>query len=1322
MRWIKYILYFFGGLVVLCLVLVAIVLVTFDNDDYRRLVVNSVRFFTGHSVTIEGPFALKLSAEPSLSAEAIRFDPGVDGSPPPVTTIGKLHIQIALTPLLRGVLLIRKLLTEDVVMSVTIEEKGESEDGWVSTGQVTPDIEIPIMESVHLRNIHLDVIDAAADRTVEIRLRKFNIDDIRDTGPFFVNGEGSVSGNDFKIDGRLGALSAMLRGAEPFPVSLNLTSSGFELSASGTVEDFLDGEGLKLHVSAEANELSNLFKLLQMEVPPLGRLQLEAEITQDIDAPRVSYLDVKLSGDSRVEIAANGAIANAITGEGADIQFSGSCENPDILKLLLTEDLPALNRIRMAGKLHEAQGEFTVDSLIVDALADQGLAIAADGRIGLGDNFSQPAIDALDANIKLSAPTSALLKPYVTDSLPEIGPISVQVRLTGSLTQLSLEDIAVEAGGSGPLHLSSQGRIGRLPGAADRAVSEMDLTASLQAGNTRLLASGFGVEVPELGAVSLQTRIRGSSERFELTEIDARTVQAEGLKIGLTGKIAFEQHPNSGLLGNMDLQVRLDAPTMGAAFVPLGVTDIPQLKPFQASARVKGTTEVLSLNEIALGIGQSRSLRMEVKGDIGRIPLSDDRPVSEVTLSALLQAEKTSALSKLLGVSIPDLGPLKATGRINDRKGIIGVRDVNILVGKEKSATLKATGAIASVLKDNVVAVDGMDLKVAARDLDLKSFSALLGQPLSDVGLLNGSFQLAGSPAQLAVKKGKLTTKSPRGLTMTATGGVDHIRLEGARPLKGVKVSFMAEAPDLRALPGLEDFDFPDLGSLKLTANVNDRSGNLDVEAFDLRSGSGKEAFFQMQGKILQIANPKKTALQANIETASQPWVKKYIQQPQVDNLPLAGTIRVRSTAAGVLIDEVRFGTADGKRLVLKAQGKLTNLSASPEADLQLVATVPDPAVVESMVGISLPSLKSLAIKGRLNGNAQKASYEGEFQIGETTISSKVSGAFAAGRPRIDGKFAAKIVNLEDMGIYPQAPTDRPVQTPEPESPERSRLFNDTPLSFEALKTLDLYVDLDVDKAIGRNVTIEKLDLNIEVKNGRLRIYPVNMVYTAGFTSCEFIIDASGSIPEFILQVTGEDINVDDILAYAHEPIIISGSLNLVVDLFSSGSSPREIASNLKGDIGMALENGRIRRIIDFLSVDAFDALLTTARRSRHTDLNCLINQIQFEDGVGDIVVLYMDSPRIRARGAGTVNLAAESIDMVLNPEVKRRLFRRGSPVRINGPLTGPSVRMIPGSEAALLYGDIFMPFITIPKRILGSLWYLIRNDRPDSPCVFKKR
>ena len=113
------------------------------------------------------------------------------------------------------------------------------------------------------------------------------------------------------------------------------------------------------------------------------------------------------------------------------------------------------------------------------------------------------------------------------------------------------------------------------------------------------------------------------------------------------------------------------------------------------------------------------------------------------------------------------------------------------------------------------------------------------------------------------------------------------------------------------------------------------------------------------------------------------------------------------------------------------------------------------------MVGVSLPPLNALAINGRLNGNAQKVVFEGQTRIGETTFTSKVSGALAGQRPRIEGSFAAKIVNLEDMGIYPEAPVDDAGQTADPEILQRmGRLFDDTPLSFEALKALDLYFDL----------------------------------------------------------------------------------------------------------------------------------------------------------------------------------------------------------------------------------------------------------------------
>lgn len=50
-----------------------------------------------------------------------------------------------------------------------------------------------------------------------------------------------------------------------------------------------------------------------------------------------------------------------------------------------------------------------------------------------------------------------------------------------------------------------------------------------------------------------------------------------------------------------------------------------------------------------------------------------------------------------------------------------------------------------------------------------------------------------------------------------------------------------------------------------------------------------------------------------------------------------------------------------------------------------------------------------------------------------------------------------------------------------------------------------------------------------------------------------------------------------------------------------------------------------------------------------------------------------MDSPKIRARGAGTINLADETLDVVINPQRKRAFFNRRSAVRINGSLRNPS-------------------------------------------------
>ena len=228
MRWIKIILIVMGGLVSVGLVLIVIALLTFGHEDYRRIVTRAATRLTGYAITVDGPFSLNLSSEPSLSAEMIKIASEPDKSPPPVTKIGKLRIQVALWPLLTGTLVVKELLVDDVKMAVTIGE-GSDPGGHRGDGRRTPEeIDIPILENVRLYNLHLDVIDAAADRRVEVRLQQFHIGDDRENGPLFVKGKGTISGTDFDLDGRLGAVATIFSKADPCPAPVVYTAHMFK--------------------------------------------------------------------------------------------------------------------------------------------------------------------------------------------------------------------------------------------------------------------------------------------------------------------------------------------------------------------------------------------------------------------------------------------------------------------------------------------------------------------------------------------------------------------------------------------------------------------------------------------------------------------------------------------------------------------------------------------------------------------------------------------------------------------------------------------------------------------------------------------------------------------------------------------------------------------------------------------------------------------------------------------------------------------------------------------------------------------------------------
>jgi hypothetical protein len=119
-----------------------------------------------------------------------------------------------------------------------------------------------------------------------------------------------------------------------------------------------------------------------------------------------------------------------------------------------------------------------------------------------------------------------------------------------------------------------------------------------------------------------------------------------------------------------------------------------------------------------------------------------------------------------------------------------------------------------------------------------------------------------------------------------------------------------------------------------------------------------------------------------------------------------------------------------------------------------------------------------------------------------------------------------------------------------------------------------------------------------------------------------------------------------------------------------------------------------------------------------YTDLNCLALRFLFIDGIGTSEAIFVDTRDLRVGGTGVVNLQTETLDFIIAPRPKKRELSITSPARISGSLARPSVRKIPAKEAAQLAAEILAPYVFLPARGLGYLWYLIRTDKDQrAPC-----
>lgn len=860
-----------GGLIALALAVTTII-VTFDDDDYRRQLIRFVDLTSDYRLEIAGPFHFRFSAAPELSATDIKLYSNTGDEN---ISLHKFAMQFGLAPLLDGTLQIDRLLVTDMVAQLTDRSSVDGED---SDPEFTPGYFWPalVLKSAAISNIVVNV-NAENDNYI---LNHLSIDDINNQGPLLVDASGSVNGKSFAIKGQLGSLQKLFA-EQAYPVDIELSTPLLTASLQGQIVDALHANGLDLQINFEA---SNLKELIHPDFPESTRISGSGKLSGDLYQPEISDLDVALIRDDRIKVTASGAIANLINGTGIDIVLNGVIADPELVALLFSDSMPHFNNISFDARLIDSEDTIRLADINARLSDPLGLKTTLVGNIDFAPE-STNFIQAMAISATLDAPTTVAAQPFLVDVIPEMGPVTGKVNINSHDMNLVINDIDIIVGAGQPVNLQIRGNIGRVPlGSTPNSDITLDLT--LNANRARSVGTLFQIDLPAIGPVTINTRFTRGNENGRFDNLQLTAGDLKSLSVTADGYIQMLDNNKAPVsLDSSRIKIRAESNSLVKASRLLGF-DLPDLGPVKASMTINSDGGNFSGRDLNIRIGRQQALLLNLTGGIGKLPLTSD-PITHIDLKGSLRASSTRALSVLAdGRKIPDIGPLSGQFNIKGNSSSVSISNITIDAGHKDKLTASVRGDIAQLALGNSP-FKGVNISLSAAAPTTSALSDLVGQEITDMGALTLTGQIGSDQNLLQLNNLEIVVGSREEPALLLSGSVNNL-LEGS----GIAINIPFNEQVL-----YQFLEVTPKNPIAVNGNIliSDADGSLGIDALTLETGQSNILAVKIHGGIDDIMHGDKIDVDASIAIEDLERLGKLFN---ID-LPALGSIKLQGKLTG---------------------------------------------------------------------------------------------------------------------------------------------------------------------------------------------------------------------------------------------------------------------------------------------------------------------------------------------------------------------------------------------------------------------------------------
>ena len=677
MKWILRLAILVPAIVLSLGVLVTGALFFLDDEDYRSALVWSADRFLDASLEIGGPFALHLGREASLTAGDVSLRANDGGYS---LAVGEFRTRVRLDSLLEGLFWIKSLNLADVQLEV---KQTADHGGFDFQG-----ISIPafVIEQARLNNFNVIYHESNPDTSHKIDLQALVVDDVNNSGPLGIEGNGLFEDRPFIIKGQLGSLAQLIGTGQPYAVQLDITSGTLETRVEGTIARPLEGQGLDLQLSLTDPQLSQTLRLWDENAPELGAVSARMQLRGDYDTPRLEQISARVQRPGELDVNVTGEIADLATLGQLELQIDGRSSNPSVISWLLSDHRNELETVSLKGTVRAREGQYRIEDLQAQARTRSGVQVEASGTADIHKTPKKYPAQTTGLKLTLDSPTTRALTVLTRQAdgiIPELGPVKATARLVPYLDGISVDVLGLDIGGPGQIRATANGSIGFIPFSGTPKWSGFNLMLDATAKKSTYLNKYLKLDLPELGAVAASMRVRGgmSSASIESLKLTIGNPVNPALRANGTVRTGFRQRSTT-------LDIGYDVSTADLIAAVYKQASSSRLGRLDGNLTASDTDGSWGVDKFTMISARTSLFQLKVTGGVDDLLKPDQGRVR-----TMLEIDDVPALGRALDVDLSGFSSYRGQGTLELHNGRVDYEAANTL-GSTRSTT-SLTGSLA---------------------------------------------------------------------------------------------------------------------------------------------------------------------------------------------------------------------------------------------------------------------------------------------------------------------------------------------------------------------------------------------------------------------------------------------------------------------------------------------------------------------------------------------------------------------------------------------------------------------------------------------------